>query len=352
MDKLTYNNVAYKVAFRLDGGPHFGMGHIVRCLAIAHELNKRISVDILFVLNNCPEIILLVEKAGFYVKTYSDNEIDEVYNILKQYKPDVIFNDLPHSSEEYMKKINALCPSINYDDGGEGGIHAEYLLHVQYKTRAEFMGNKGYLYGSEYLILREEFCLYRKKESRKRIDRFPFKVLVMMGGSDPANLTIRALKDTQNIEKSLDIAIVTGVGYRYQAELDKCVEESKHKVSLHVNVNADELLNLMIQADIGVAHYGITALEMACVGLPFVSIAHNSEEFYENRLVECGFCLDAGLCDTLKQGDISFCINKLLKDKDFREHLSIKGMDSVDGNGLIRIADLVVDALESRAVFL
>lgn len=345
MDKLIYDNVTYKVAFRLDGGHSFGMGHIVRCLAIARELKKRIPVNILFVINNSPEIISLVEKDGFSVKIYNDNETDEVYNILNQYQPGLIFNDLPHSSVDYMKKINDLAPSINYDDGGDGGIFADYLIHVTYKTRTEFVGCDGYLYGLEYLILRDEFFLYREKETLRRNNKSHLKVLVMMGGSDPDNLTVKVLRDIQNIKKHLDINIVTGAGYHYHAELEKCVRESRHSVLTYTNVIADELLSLMMQADIGIAHYGITAYEMACVGLPFVAIAHNREEFNENRLVEYGFCIDAGLCDTLKPGDISSYLNELLNSESLRERLSKKAMDSVDGKGLIRVADLIVHVL-------
>lgn len=348
MHNLTDKRAIYKVAFRLDGGHHFGMGHVVRCLAIARELNKRISVNILFIVNKSSEIMFLIEKQGFDVKTYNHNETDDVYNILYQYKPDIIVNDLPFSSADYMKKIRTLCSSINYDDGGPGCIYADYLIHVQYKTRTEFVGRKGYLYGFEYLILRDEFSLYREKVTYKPMAKDRLKVLFMMGGSDPANLTVKALKDIQKIGKNLDINIITGLGYRYQAELEMCIKESRHKVFLHTDVNADELLNLMIQADIGVAHYGITGLEMACIGLPIVAIAHNSEEFNENRLVEYGFCIDAGLCDNLKDGDISSCVNILLNNKNICEQLSKKGMDSVDGKGLGRVTELMIGILENK----
>lgn len=345
---FSLKKITYKVAFRLDGGHHFGMGHVVRCLAVAHELKKQIAVKILFVVNNSPEIIAFIEKTGFSVKTYNNSEVDEVYKILCQYKPDMIFNDLPHSTEEYMQKIKGLCSSINYDDGGDGCKHADYLLHVQYKTRNEFVGNKNYLYGFEYLILRDEFSSYREKEFYKRINKDPIKVLIMMGGSDPANLTVKVLKDIQSIEKTLEVNIVTGIGYRYKNEFEKCSMESNHKLFLHTNETAEKLLNLMIQADIGVAHYGITGLEMACTGLPIVAIAHNREEFNENRLTEYGFCIDAGFCETLKEGEISNCINILLTDMEIREQLSKNAMLSVDAKGLDRVAKLVIGILRKR----
>ncbi|MGD9605738.1 MAG: PseG/SpsG family protein [Bacilli bacterium] len=349
MDKFIYERATYKVAFRLEGGHHLGIGHVVRCLAVARELNKRISVNILFIINNSSEIISLIEKDNFPFKVYFHNETDEVYNILYEYNPHIIVNDLPCSSVEYMEKIKTLCPTINYDDGGGGCIHADYLIHVTYKTFTRLLGNKGYIYGPEYLILRDEFFLHRVKASYRIINNDGLKILITMGGSDPANLTIRALKDIQKIKNHLEIKIITGVGYRYHTELEQCIRESKHKVFLYKNVNVDQLLNLMTQADIGIVHYGITAYEMACVGLPFVAIAHNSDEFTKNRLIEYGFCLDAGLCDNLNESDIPFCVNKLLNNKKFREQLSKNGMNRVDAKGLIRIVNLVIDVLEKRA---
>jgi len=347
LNKLISENGKYRVAFRLNGGHHFGMGHVVRCIAVAHELNKLITVNILFVVNNSPETIAFIEKNGFSVKTYIHSETDEVYQILCLYKPDIIFNDLPHSTVEYMKKIKGLCSSINYDDGGSGCKYADYLLHVQYKTRNEFVGKKSYFSGFEYLILRDEFSAYREKGLCKRINEDPLRVLIMMGGSDPANLTVKVLKDIQNIEKPLDVNIVTGAGYRHQNEFEKCSKESKHKISLHINANADELLNLMVQADIGVAHYGITGLEMACIGLPIVAIAHNLEELNENRLGEYEFCIDAGLFDSLKEGEISSCIKKLLDNKILREQLSEKAMSIIDAKGLNRVTKFIKDVLQN-----
>jgi UDP-2,4-diacetamido-2,4,6-trideoxy-beta-L-altropyranose hydrolase len=338
----------YRIAFRLNAGHHFGMGHVVRCLAIAHELNKKIFVNILFIVNNSPEILFLIQKEGFEVKTYSHNETDEVCNILYQYEPDIIINDLPHSSTDYMKRIKKICPSINYDDGGEGCIYADYLIHVTYKTRTEFVDRKGYLYGVDYLILRDEFFLYRQKVSYKRIQKDPLNILMMMGGSDPANLTVKALEDIQNIGKDLDIDIIIGAGYHNQTQLQNVIRKSKHNIFIYTNVDADELLKLMTQADIGIAHYGITAYEMACVGLPFVAIAHNSEELNENRLSEYGFCLNAGLCDSLKEGDISSCITILLNNKSICEQLSKKGMDTIDANGLIRLVNLIIDVIGEK----
>ena len=348
MNILISENVTYRVAFRLNGGHSFGMGHVVRCLAVAHEIKKKIHVEILFVVNNSPEAILLIEREGFSLKTYIHDEAEEVYIILCQYKPDIIFNDFPHSSIAYMEKIKNLCTTINYDDGGAGCIYADFLLHVQYKTRSEFMGNKAYLYGFKFLILRDEFSSYRGKGVCKRINEDPLKLLIMMGGSDPANLTVKVLKDIQNIEKRLYVNIVIGAGYCHQNEFEKCLLESRHNIFLHNNVDADELLNLMVEADIGVAHYGITGLEMACVGLPFVAIAHNIEELEKNRLAEYQFCIDAGLCDSLKEGDISTCINILLNNRTIREKLSKKAMSNVDAKGLNRVTKLIIDILEKK----
>ena len=340
------NRIAYKVAFRLDGGHHFGMGHVVRCIAVAHELKKRMNVNILFIVNNSKESISLIENEGFSVEKYILNEVEEVYEILKKHKPDVVFNDLPYSSEEYMKKSKTICTSINYDDGGPGCIYSDNLIHVTYKTRSDFMASESYLYGPAYLILRDEFYYYREKVRNKVISEEPVKILIMMGGSDPANLTIKALKDFQNINKYLDISIITGIGYRYHEDLEKCIQESNHKVYKYSNVKVDELMKIMSQVDVGVVHYGITAYEMACVGLPFVAIAHNSEEFNENKLTEYDFCVDAGLCDNLKMGDISFCLNKLLNNKILCKQLSENGMNSVDAKGLIRVTSLIIDVLD------
>lgn len=345
MIETIYHQVPYRVAFRLYGGHNMGMGHVVRCLAIAQELGKRQPVDILFVVNNSPEVLQAIEKAGFPVKTHTETHKDEAYQILYQYKPDLIFNDLPHSSEHYMKQIQPLCPTMNYDDGGSGCTYADYLIHVTYKTRPELIGKKGYFYGPQYLILRDEFFSYRKRVDHREMSEIPLSILIIMGGSDPASLTVKALDDIESMDRVLDIKVVTGAGFRYRDALAASVRETKHTILQYTNISADKLINLIIQSEIGIVHYGITAYEMACMGLPFVAIAHNKEEFDENRLTEYGFCLDAGLWDKLSKGDIAHYLTELLNNKSFCEQLSIQGMSTVDARGLVRVTDLILNVI-------
>ena len=119
-------------------------------------------------------------------------------------------------------------------------------------------------------------------------------------------------------------------------------------MTLEFDVNGDGLLQLMLDSDIGIGHYGISAYEMASVGLPFAAIAHTDEELIKGRIGEYDFCLEVGLGRLLKEGDIAFSINKLMADKNARQELSENGMKVVDAKGLVRVTNLILDILKGE----
>ena len=119
-------------------------------------------------------------------------------------------------------------------------------------------------------------------------------------------------------------------------------------MKLKFDVNDSELLQLMLDSDMGIGHYGISIYEMASVGLPMVAIAHTDEEFNKGRINEYDFCVNLGLGKLLEKDDIALGVNKLITDKAVRQELSKEGMKIVEGEGLYRVTNLILDILENK----
>jgi spore coat polysaccharide biosynthesis predicted glycosyltransferase SpsG len=75
------------VYIRCDGGTNIGMGHVVRCLALAHMIKKHF--DVVFILQETDTTIYQwIEKNGFTYQTIARSSEEkeaasQVLNVLK-----------------------------------------------------------------------------------------------------------------------------------------------------------------------------------------------------------------------------------------------------------------------------
>ena len=98
------------ILFRCDGAPDIGLGHIVRCLALADELKKQ-SFNIYFAMRKGPLGIKMVEEKGYEVIVSQEESGDFAYGErLKQCVGQtnaqaIIFDVRDGLSKDVVKKI-------------------------------------------------------------------------------------------------------------------------------------------------------------------------------------------------------------------------------------------------------
>ncbi len=69
----------FKAVIRCDGDEQIGLGHVVRCLALAEELREVHSIGVSFVMKTGKTGISMVKKAGFSVDILPKNIIEETW---------------------------------------------------------------------------------------------------------------------------------------------------------------------------------------------------------------------------------------------------------------------------------
>ena len=73
-----------KIAFRVDGGPDIGMGHIMRCLALAQGFPD--NIDIIFIIKESKSVKKIINNYSFRtISIDKDMEYDKKeINLLKK----------------------------------------------------------------------------------------------------------------------------------------------------------------------------------------------------------------------------------------------------------------------------
>lgn len=194
----------YNIAIRADGGPAVGMGHIMRCLAIAEEL-KNLGCRVYFLgrytqgLNKAKdmgfesfEIIIPLKpqcnthnmkKSGTHITTATgfnygsveeiEDDISATFKIIKQQGCDLILVDKYNLSSEYFNKFREFDVKVAFiDDLNLFRCSADIIINGNINAKMlgykECFTNQKLLLGTKFTPLRGEF----KDIPNRRINYF------------------------------------------------------------------------------------------------------------------------------------------------------------------------------------
>lgn len=329
------------VVIRADGGHQIGTGHITRSLRLADRLRGDGST-VTFVSQSIDGCAELIERRGhglILLPPISKGSGVQAATVVGTLEPDIVFTDVRDTTAAYMDGLRRTgARLVNFDDRGEGAALADVLIDANRPAAeaAEVSGPRA-LFGPEYIVLDESFERAHRlpKGVRERVE----EVLVFMGGSDPAGLTLTALEAIEQLEPEWHTSVVLGYGFARHAEAAALGARCRN-VDL-LSAPAD-LAYRMQEADVALCSGGIAMFELACVGTPAVVLCQvehevrNAEFFVERGAVRC-----LGLGGECDSEAIAEALRALVDDVDARRAMSEAGKRIVDGRGLSRVVEAV-----------
>ena len=243
-----------------------GTGHLRRCLSLALQ-------------------------GGFFVYIPSDKSLSETDSIIDEYisaglSEKQIINELPDDtclpviitdsfelSENQLKKLSKNYSLISIDEGSKYTDYCDYLLDIIPSYKCERLANKS---DSGFITLPQNV---RANKSEK-IE----KILICLGGEDPANLTKpAALALSRKFPQAKISAIVS--------DPEKISREDFTNINVEFIKPIPGLREKLFEYDLLVTHYGLTAFEAAYAGcavilLPTTKLHKKLAEKYNFAYVE------------------------------------------------------------------
>lgn len=323
-----------KVVIRADGSHLIGMGHLFREIAIASEL-KSLGADVVFCMRDFKEGVAFIKEKGFFVERIA---IDEKQNAeaIVNLKPDILVHDFLETDMDYMDRLKVRMPKcffVGFDDLGSGNK----LHHVLFDANRKKTADKNCFFGADYIILREEISALG--DISKEIKDKAFKILVLFGGSDPACLTLKLVKDWSKDLLSFDFSIVLGPGVKDKKII---VDHFKENIIFYENLDSNEMASLMKDADMALCSGGIAMFELACAGVPSIVLAQNRAEVVNMHLFSANKIIaDMGLGEEVNRTYLLKTISDISSDFSRRTEMSENGKKYVDGKGLKRIIEII-----------
>ena len=340
------------IVFRTDASIDIGTGHVMRCLTLSGELGGRGATASFICRKEHGNLIEYIEKKGYRVYPLPANidiltDRDLTQKILQEQQKPTDWLIIDHygidaswesSLRKFVKKIMVI------DDLADRRHDCDILLDQNY-------GRKGSRYnglipehciqllGPEYALLRPQFR--EARENLRERGGGVKKILVFMGGADPADETGKVLRALNLLNRD-DVAVdvVIGSSNPFKNELETLTKQMPNTACYF---NVSNMAELMASADIGIGASGTSSWERCCIGLPsIVMILADNQKHIAEELDKEGALINLGWHENVTERDIKDAVEKLLKDSASRKMMGLKGKKMVDGMGVKKIVEKII----------
>ncbi len=346
------------IVVRADASPEIGTGHVMRALALAQNWCGRASGNIparraIFLLASTTTAIEdRLHSAGMATAFLSaargtQTEIDETIQFARDHGAEWVVLDgyaFSPRMQGLLRSAGLRVLSID-DNGGAGEYHADLVLNHNFHARPELYSQRGpntrLLLGPSYALLRPEFVMAMPPRSIPAVAR---KLLVTLGGSDPAQATelvLEALKELPS--ECLEAIVVVGGSNPRRSDLERVA--ATIPVQVRVVHDAPNMAELMAWADFAVATASVTTLEMACLGLPaLVMVVADNQRQIAQYLDDENLAQNLGSRSKLSPLSLRAALLALADDPEERARMSARGQALVDGAGARRVVEAMNEA--------
>ena len=231
-------DISHKVLIRCDGDSNTGLGHVVRCLALAQDLREKHGCGVVFAMASGESGMKLVREAGFPLERQKEESEGEWINsLVSRHHPGVLIldirNNFPVEKIKNLRGEGILVVSI--DDPTPRRTEADLLFYppIPQVDEMDWSGFHGELYsGWDWVVLRKQFsgpCTPHRNT--------PPVILVTMGGSDPANFTCRALRVLDGLPDDFETIVVIGAGFVHDLDLQEFLGQARRSYRIEREVH-------------------------------------------------------------------------------------------------------------------
>ncbi|MGY3119659.1 UDP-2,4-diacetamido-2,4,6-trideoxy-beta-L-altropyranose hydrolase [Bradyrhizobium sp. S3.14.4] len=338
------------IVLRADADFATGGGHVMRCLTLAAEMQRR-GADVLFVcsaetVNTVPALtrsgILWLEADQHDWNTaLADGKFAEM-------RIDLVVVDSYRLGETFECSLRLLgCPILVIDDAPGRPHDCDLLVDMTLGRSAdEYAGlvpqHCRVLAGASYTLLRNEFGELRAASLDRRCESHePKSIYVSLGLTDVGGQTADIARSLANAGTYSRIIVVIGPT---ASSLDEVVALGEESTRVQVHVNPPEIAELMANADIAIGTPGTSSWERCCLGLPSIQLVVADNQRENARALE-----QAGAARIIPPGcdvpdTIARILAELARQPDELARMSRQAAKVCDGAGAQRVGE-AIDAL-------
>jgi UDP-2,4-diacetamido-2,4,6-trideoxy-beta-L-altropyranose hydrolase len=314
-----------KVFIRVDGSQLIGLGHLVRCIALAQMLKD--EFDVQFFSREIPDkIIADIRKCGFLF-----TKIDDEHSFFSTLTgKEIVVLDNYFFDSGYQKHIKELgCKLVCIDDLHDKHFYADLIINQVPDSKVS--GYKAQYYtqfalGTDYVLLRSPFL---KAATNKKRTSNNENLFICFGGADNLNYSTKTLSIVLSDSRFKKIIVVTGIAFHF---LDKLlpVVNSDNRVQHFHDVDESKMLALLMKSDIAIVPASGILLEVLAAGCTVISGMYvNNQQFVLDAYKSAGMIESA---QDFSSSYLTAAIDRIFKSR----HISKKSIDGKSGNRILK----------------
>ena len=310
------------------------------CISLKGNLIQLIAEKKYQVFSINSHAIALSYSSDYSLKNFIEYDVAEVALLIHKLKVDTLVIDhyeIDHVWEEITRsKVNKL---VVIDDLADRRHYCDVLIDSSIgRVKDDYCGlvsaDTKFLLGLQYAIIRDEFTKIRSL-SIKKMRRGLKNILITLGGGIQSATNILQIYSNFYQKEHLEIdkvTIVFGASFTQAQQLETMVGKSLYHTV--VVPHANNMAQLMLEADILICAGGQTMIEGLCMGVPMlVKIIANNQMYAANHLAQLGFV-------QIISDDCANLIDLLSHFQDSKYFQNV-GHSLVDGHGVSRIRSLI-----------
>ena len=295
---------------RADASPQIGMGHVMRCLALAEPWLQAGSAVTLLTASPPPALRARAEVLGVTIKELSaasDSPADasETIAFAQSLRATWLVLDGYHFDAGFQRAVKSAGLRLLVFDDTAHATHyaADFVLNQNLGASASLYPHRDpttrLLLGPRFVQLRGEFASFNAQAANPRLSSLapiggegrgegarPPRVLVTLGGSDPDNATGEVLSVLRTIP-NLTADLILGPANPHAGALQSAIRNPQSAIHLHQN--PPDLPPLMARADLAICAGGTTAWELSFLGVPMlVLVLAENQRTNAERLAATG----------------------------------------------------------------
>lgn len=333
-----------RLLLRADASAEIGMGHVMRCLALAQAWQAA-GGEAVMAFAELPEALTQrlgregLKPSRVHADPGSEDDARQTMEAVIEHRADWLVLDgyrfdlaYQHSLRTGPKKL------LVVDDGASPReISADLIVNQNLFAEGSFYRLRDpqceLLLGPRYVLLRREF-----QEARCRRPSSPEEVIRLLvtvgGGQPPATLEALVEAALQSRIPDLELTLVVGpAGYGTPA-LDELARRPRVRL---VHQPAD-MAELMLTAQMAVSSAGSTSWELACLGVPtLVLIVADNQSPVAAALDRAGIAVSLGTAEDLDTARLGAELESLAADQERRTAMAELGRRTIDGQGAHRV---------------
>jgi len=364
-----------RILFRTDANAQIGTGHLMRCLALADGLRAEGAECTFLCRSNglgalaerivagghtlavLPESELTDFNEGQERTTQHKclvggwrNDVDSCLKVLEGYPVAdwlvvdhyAIDSDWEIAMQFAAKRIMVIDDLADRSHQCDVLLDQNVLSEMDSRYR-EFVPEKcEFLLGPKFALLRTDFSL-PLSHSLDIGHGFPdLRLFIMFGGSDPQNLTLRAVMALVRIGWEGTVDVVVGSLYQNAKEISDLLESLPNA---HLHVQANNIADLIRSAGLAIGSPGVASWERCACALPTIALSAAENQL---RLGETLGLLGAhwylGLADEVSDAQLDAALLAWGNNSIARKCMRDIAKKVCDGKGVHRVVQRLVSS--------